>query len=169
MNAAASVNASHRSPLPPSLHGLRPLLGQVVLRDRLQRTYELAVHDSGEEGIELAGDRDDGRFIEQLEALLDVAIQDEAARLRDSADRGRGGIVLRAQLDRASGPLASCGEVTREQPFIVAGDRHPRVHRRLVVTLEETLRAFDPTADGCHERRVEQQVHGDARRRTRGR
>ncbi len=105
VDAAASVDAPHGLSLPPALHRLRPLLGQVVLRERLQRAHDLAVDDPGGEGIELAGDRGHARFVEEPEPLRDVAFEDQAAGLGDPADGGRGRRALRADLDGAAGPL----------------------------------------------------------------
>ena len=81
--------------MPPPFHGLGPFLGEVVLGERLQRTHELAVDDAREKRVELAGDGGHRRFVEKGEALRDFAIEDEAARLRDSAHGRCGWVMLR--------------------------------------------------------------------------
>jgi hypothetical protein len=58
------METPHWVSVPPALHRLCPLLGEVVLPERMKRTDHLAVHQSGPEGIELAGDRRGRRFVE---------------------------------------------------------------------------------------------------------
>src|SRR5688500_9910056 len=119
MHAAAAVNASHRLPLPPALHRLGPLLGEVVLRDRLKRTDDFAIHDAGEERIELARHRRDARFIEQLQPACNIAFEDETAGLCDSTDGGSGRSMLFTSFDRSPSPVPGCFEVARQQPLVV--------------------------------------------------
>ena len=164
MDAAAAVDAPDGLPVAPPLHRRRPLLGQVVLRERLQRAHQLAVDDPRGEGIELAGDRGHGRFVEEPQALLDVAVQDEAAGLGHPAHGGSSRIALRADVDGLPGPIPSTLEVAREQPFVIAHHREPGVDRCPVVALQQSFRPLDPPPNGRHERRVEEQVQGDTDR-----
>ena len=135
VDTAASVEAADGLSLAPALHGCRPLLGQVVLRERLQRTHELAIDKPGEERVEFAGDHGHGRFVEKPQALGDVAFEDEAACLGDPTHGGSGRIALRTDVDGAPGPLPSALEVARQQPFVVAHHRQPGVDRRLALRL----------------------------------
>lgn len=64
MEATPAMDAAHWLPLPPALHGLRPLLGEVVLRDRLEGADNLAVHDPGRQRIDLAGHGRHRGFVE---------------------------------------------------------------------------------------------------------
>ena len=73
----------------------------------LQRTHEFAVHDSGREWIEIAGDRRHSGFVEQRKALLDIAVQDEQARFCDTADGARRRVALRAHFDGTTRPSPS--------------------------------------------------------------
>ena len=82
----------------------RPFLGEIVLRDPLQGAHDLAVDDPRGERIELPGDRGDGRFLEEHQALLDLACQDEAPCLRHPPDGRRGRVTLRTDLDRPPWP-----------------------------------------------------------------
>ena len=54
MEPTTAVDAAHRLPVPPALHRLRPLFGEVVLRDRLKGADDLAVDDPGGHRIDLA-------------------------------------------------------------------------------------------------------------------
>ena len=161
MHAAASVDAADASPKPPTLHRLRPLLREVVLRDGLKRADQLAIDETRHEWVELTGHRGDGGLIEQPEALRDVASEDQAARLRDPADGGCRRIVPHPDVDRTPSPLPSFLKIARQQSLVVVHDGEPRVDGCLFVLLEEALRAFDPTPHGCQQRRVDEQVHGD--------
>ena len=140
VDAAAAVDAPDGLPVAPPLHRLRPLLGQVVLREPLERAHQLAVDDPRREGIELAGDGGHGGFVEEPEALLDLALQDEAAGLGHPANGGGRRIAPRADLDGAPGPVPSTLEVARQQPFVVPHHRQPGVDRRLVVALQQPFR-----------------------------
>ena len=162
MDPAAAVEAPDRVGLAPPLHRLGPLLGHVVLGEALQGAHELAVHDARRERIELPGDRRHARFVEQRQALLDVAVQDEQPCLRDPTDGARRRVTCRSHLDGPPRPLPSTGHVAGQHPLIGAHDCQPRVGRRLILTFEKPLRACQPSADRCHQRGVEEQVHRDA-------
>ena len=152
------------SPAPP-LHGCRPLLGLIILRERLERTHQLAVDKPGEERVEFAGDHGHGRFVEKPQALGDVAGQDDAPCLGDPAHGGSGRIALRTDIDGAPGPLPSALEVARQQPFVVAHHRQPGVDRGLALRLQQAFRPGDPPANRGHHRCIEEQVHRDTDRR----
>ena len=163
MDTAASVETPDRLSVPPALHRRRPLLREVVLPERLERTHHLAVHQSGPEGIEFAGDGRRGRFVEQRETSRDIALQDEAACLRDPAD-GRGSrVVACAGLDGSPGPVSGVLEIAGEQSFVIAHDGEPRMDRGiLLMILEKSVRPRQPGPHRGHESHIEQQVHGDA-------
>ncbi len=167
MDAAAAVEAADGAGLAPPLHGLGPFLGQVVLRESLQGTDELAVDDPGRERIQLAGSRGHPCFLEERQPLADLAVEDEAACLRDPADGGSSRITARTDLDRPPSPLPRTAHVTGQHPLVVAHHREPRVDRRLAPLPEETLSTGEPPAYWRHQGGVEQQVHGDANRRSR--
>ena len=76
------------------------------MRDRLQRTHDLAVHDAGRQRVELARQHCDARLVEQREPGADVTVEQDAARARNATDRGSRAIMSRAELDRASRVLA---------------------------------------------------------------
>ena len=162
VDTAASVETPNRLSVPPALHRRRPLLREVVLPERLERAHHLAVHQSGPEGIEFAGDRRRGRFVEQRETSRDVALQDEAACLRDPSD-GRGSrVVTGARLDGSPGPVSGVLEIAGEQSFVIAHDGEPRMDRRILMMIfEKSVRPREPCPDGGHESHIEQQVHGD--------
>ena len=125
VDATAPVDASDGTGRAPSLHGFRPFLGEIVLRDPLQGAHELAVDDPRGERIELARDRGDACFVEEHQALLDLARQDEASRLRDASNRGSGRVTLRTDLDRPPGPLAGLLQVADQQSLVAANHGHP--------------------------------------------
>ena len=79
------------------------------------------------------------------------------------------GSTLRTDLDRPPGPLAGLLQVADQQSLVAANHGHPGVDGRLVLTLEQALGAREPSPDRSHEGGVEQQVHGDPRRRARRR
>ena len=166
MDAAAAVEAADGVGLAPPLHGLGPFLGQVVLGESLQGADELAVDDPGRERIQLAGGRGHPGFVEERQPLLDLAVEDEAARLRDPADGGGSRVTTRTDVDRPPGPLPRAAHVTGQHPLVVAHHRQPRVDRRVALSAEETLGAREPPAHRRHEGGVEEQVHGDANRRS---
>ena len=166
------MDAPHGLPVAPALHRRRPLLGQVVLRQPLERADQLAVDQPRREGVELAGDGGHGGLVEQPEALPDLALQDEAAGLGHPADGGGGRVARRADLDGPPGPAPGAREVAREQPLVAPHHRQPGVDRRLLVArqaAQEALRALCPPPDGRHERGVEEQVQGDPDGRPGGR
>src|SRR5688500_686812 len=105
VDAATSVVAPDRLPRARLLHRRSPLLGQVVLPDRLDRALELAIDDPRKKRIELA--RDDGYacFIEEPQTLRDIAGQYEAAGLGHPAHGGGSRIARRADLDGLPGPM----------------------------------------------------------------
>src|SRR5262249_22087974 len=92
MDATTPVDAADRIARGPTLHRVRPLFREVVLRESLQRAHELAVHDARREWIELAGGRRDTGLFEKSEPLVDFARDDEPARFGYAPDCGRCGI-----------------------------------------------------------------------------
>ena len=111
VHAAASVDAPHGLSVAPSFHGLRPFLGDVVLRQCLKRAHHLAVDDSRGERIELTRHRCDGGLVEQVQAARDLALQDQAARLSD-ATKGRCRVVAAcAHVDGYTCPLPGARKV----------------------------------------------------------
>jgi 4-oxalocrotonate tautomerase len=169
VHPAPAVEAADGTRLAPALHRLGPLLRHVVLGQPLECADELAVDDPGRERIEVTGDRRHSRLVEQREALLHVAVQDEESSLGHLSDGARCRVALRPQVDRSPGPRAGNGGVTGQHPLVGADDRVPRVGRGLALAVEQVLGACEPAAHGCHERGVEQQVHRDAHRGTAGR
>src|SRR5687768_6695125 len=111
MHSAASVDTSDGLTLAPPFHRLRPLLGKVVLRDRLKSTYHLAVDHARGERNELTGHRRDSRFVEEVQSAHDLAIQDETARLRDPPERRGRRIAAHAHVDGSTGPLPSASKI----------------------------------------------------------
>ena len=81
VHAAPTVEAADGVGVGPPLHRLGPLLGQVVLRQSLQRAHQLAVHDAGRQRVELAGRHRHPGLLEQGQASLDLAVEDQQARL----------------------------------------------------------------------------------------
>ena len=162
MHAAASVDTSHGLTLAPPFHGLRPLLGKVVLRDRLKSTDHLAVDHARGERIEFTGHRRDRRFVEEIQSARDLALQDEAARLRNPAERRGRRIAARAHVDGSTGPLPSASEIAGQQPFVAPHHRDPRMNRRVLLPREESLRPTRPSANRGQEGCVKQQMEGDA-------
>ena len=165
MNPAAPVKAPDRTRLAPPLHHFGPFLGDVVLREALQRAHELAVDDSRRERVEVAGDRRHSHVVEQRQAFSHVAVQDQQACFCDPSDRTRRRVAPRADLDRAPGPRASTGQVARQHPLVGADRRKPRLRGILILPVEQSLRACQPAPHRCHQRGVEQQVHRDPDRR----
>ncbi len=166
MDPAASVEAPDGVRLAPPLHRLGPLLGHVVLRKSLQSAYELAVDDPGRERIEAPGDRRQPNLVEQRQALLDIAVEDEQPRLHHAPEGARRRVVPRTQLDRPPGPRSSAGQVAGQHPLIRANHRKPSVRGRRARTLQEPLGSGQPTPYRCHQRGIEEQVHRDADRGT---
>jgi hypothetical protein len=123
VDAAAAMDAAYRLAAAPPLHRPSPLLGQVILPERLERAHQLAVDNPSREGIEFAGDRGHGRFIEEAQALRDIALQDKAAGLSHSAHGGSSRIAPRADIDGLPSPLPSTREVSRQQPFVITHHR----------------------------------------------
>ncbi len=111
MHAATPVEAANGLSVPPPLHFLRPLLCEMVLPERLERTHDLAVHQSGPERIELTGDRSHRGFVEQREAPRDVALEDQTSCFRDPANGRGSGLAIRARFDGSLSPLSGAGEV----------------------------------------------------------
>jgi hypothetical protein len=133
------------------------------LPERLERTDHLAVHQSCPKRIEVARDRRRGRFVEQRETSRDIALQDEAACLRDPSDGRGSGVVTCTRLDGAPGPVSGVLEIAGEQSFVIAHDGEPRMGRRILLTVfEKSVRSREPCPHGGHESHIEQQVHGDA-------
>ena len=108
-----------------------------------ESAHQLAIYDSGREGIELARDRRHGSFIEQPSPF---ETSPSRMRLRASAMRpmaaAAGSCLVPNSIARRAHWRAP--EVAREQPLVVPNDRQPRVNRRLVLILEQTFRPFDP-------------------------
>ena len=109
MDTTAPAHTPDGVRLAPQLHRLRPFLGHVVLRKSLQRAYQLAVDDPGRERIQIPGDRRHPNLVEQRQALLDIAIQDEQPCFCHAAERARRRLMLRAQLDGPPSPRPSVG------------------------------------------------------------
>ena len=86
MDAAAAVDASDGVRRAPPLHRFRPFFGQIELRESLQSAYELAIHDSCRERIELAGDSGHASFVEERQSVADLAGEDETPRLGHPSD-----------------------------------------------------------------------------------
>ncbi len=168
VETTAPVDAADGAALRPVLHGRRPLLGEVVLRDRLQCAHDFAVDDARRQRIDLAGDGGDRGFVQQIDAAGDLAREDDASRFGDAAHRGRGGVVHGANRDRPLRPLGRSIEVAREQPFVAANDGEPGVDGGVLVPGEQPLGTRRPAADGREQRRVEEHVQGDARGRRGG-
>ena len=162
MYAAASVDTSHGLTLAPPFHGLRPLLGKVVLCDRLKRTDHLAVDHARRQRIELTGHRRDCRFVEEVQSARDVPFQDQAARLRDPAERHGRRVAARADVDGSTGPLPSASEIAGQQPFVAPHHRDPRMNGRVLLPREESLGPTRPAANRGQEGCVKQQMEGDA-------
>ena len=150
--------------LRPPLHRLGPLLGQVVLRQSLQRAHQLAVHDAGRERVELARGRRHPGLFEQGQAALDVTVEDQQSRLRDASDGGGRGVAPRAHLDGSAGPLLGAWPVPAQHPLVVADHGEPGVGWRDPALIEELLGATQPATHRCHQGGVEQQVHRQAHR-----
>ena len=164
MHAAAAVEAADRVRAAPSLHRIGPLLRDVVLRQSLQGADELAVHDPGRERIEAPGDRRHPDLVEQRQPFRDIAVQDAQPSTRHPSDGAGRGVALRAHLDGTLGPLPGTLDVADQHPLVRSDDRQPCVSGRLLMTFEQVLGPGEPTAHRCHQRGVEEQVHGDADR-----
>ena len=164
MDSAAPVEAADGVGLAPPLHRLRPFLGGVVLCESLEGADELAVDEAGRERIEVVGDHRDAHFVEERETFVHVAAQDEEPRLGHPPDSEGRRVAPLTDLDGASGPVAGAPEVARQQSLVRPDGRKPGVRRRLILIVEQALRACQPAAHRSHERGVEKQVHGDANR-----
>jgi hypothetical protein len=166
VHAAAATKAADGVCLAPALHRLRPLLGDVVLRESLQGANELAVHQPGRKRIEIPGDCRHSNFVEQRQTFLDFAVEDAQPSCRHSSDGARRRLAPRAHRDGALGPLPSALEVAGQHPLVRADRREPRVRGRLLLTLEQPFCSAEPAAHRRHERGVQEQVHRHANRCT---
>ncbi len=111
VNPAAPVDAADGIGLRPPLHRLGPLLGDVVLREPLERTDELAVDDSCRERIELAGDRRHTDLFKQRQASADVAVQDQKPSFCHLSDGTRRRLTPRAHVDGTPSPQSGAALV----------------------------------------------------------
>jgi hypothetical protein len=169
VHAAAPMQAPDGVRPAPPFHRLGPFLGDVVLRESLQRTDDLAVHESRRERIEVPGDGCHPRLVEQGQTFLDIAAEDAQPRRRHPSDRARRRIAPGADLDRALGPVASLADVAGQHPFVRADDREPRVRGLLLLAFEQAFRSAEPAAHRRHQRGVQEQMHRDANGRVRRR
>jgi hypothetical protein len=64
MHAATSMQASDRVGLRPSLHRLRPLFGEIVVCNCLQRADDLAIDNTCRQRIELSRQHCNTGFVE---------------------------------------------------------------------------------------------------------
>jgi hypothetical protein len=112
VNAAASMEAADWLPVVPAFHRVRPLLGQVVLAEGLQRAHELAVDDPRRQRIDFSRYRRDGCFVHQVETLSDLPLQDQAARFGHASQRGRRRLAPCADVDGSARPVTGRIEVT---------------------------------------------------------
>ena len=169
VNPAAAMNAADTASVAPPLHGLGPLLGEVVLGEPLEHADQLAVDHPGRDGVEFTGDGGHTRLLDEIQAPTDLARQDHRMCLGHPTEGGRRGVAVRSRRDRPTRPFAGSAHVAHHQPLVAVDDRQPGVHRSLVVPLEQTLRPLHPAADRRHQRGVHQQVQGNpARRASRG-
>ena len=109
MDPTAPVEAPDGIGLAPTLHRLGPLLGHVVLGEALQGAHQLAVDDPCRERIEVPGDRCHPGFVEQRQALLDIAVQDEQPCLCHPSDGACRRVIGRTDLDRPPSPHPGAG------------------------------------------------------------
>ena len=165
MHAAAAMDAADAASVAPPLHGLGPLLGEVVLTEPLEHAHQLAVDHSGGDGIELTGDGGHRRLLDEVEAPTDLARQDHRVRLGHPTESGRRRVAARPHRDRTTGPFTGSAHVAHHQPLVALDEGHPGVGRGLVVPLEQALGSSYPASDRRHQRGVHQQVQGDASRR----
>ena len=165
MYPAAAMDAADTASVAPPLHGLGPLLGEVVLSEPLEHAHQLAVDHSGRDGIEFTGDGGHRRLLDEVEAPTDLARQDHRMRLGHPTESGRRRVAVRSRRDRTTRPFTGSAHVAHHQPLVALDDRQPGVDRGLVVPLEQALRPLHPAADRRHQRGVHQQVQGDPARR----
>ncbi len=165
MHAAPAVEAADGVSVRPAFHRLGPFLGQVVLREPLQCADQFAVHDPCRQRVKVARGRRDPSLVEQGQAAVDLAVEDEQARLGHPTDGSGGGVTGGADLDGATCPRPGAVGVAAQHPFVAADDAKPGMHGRLTfVVLEELLGSRQPAPHRCHEGGVEQQVHGHPHR-----
>ena len=93
MHPAAPVEAADRIGRRPPLHRVGPLLGEVVLRQPLQRADQLAIDDAGRQPIQLARHGRTTGGVEQGQPLLDVPVEDPKPCIGDPADGACSGIA----------------------------------------------------------------------------
>lgn len=137
VDATSSMYASDGGlAVTPAFHHDGPFLGHVVLRDPLQRAYDLAVDQTGEERIELARHDRDAGFVQEQQILRNLAVQDQAAGFGDARHRCGRRLVLATERDALSGPLQRAVEVSRQEPFITLHHREPSVDRGRVTALQ---------------------------------
>ena len=88
----------------PAFHRFGPLLGQVVVRQPLERAHELAVHDPRRQRVEVARGGRRPRLVEQRQPSVDLSVEDQQARLGYPADGGSGRVALGADFDGSTRP-----------------------------------------------------------------
>ena len=117
MDSAQAMEAPGLVPTAPSLHGVGPFLGSVILGKPLECADRAAVQDCGAHGVELPGQRGHGGLVQNRQALLQVALEDE--------DAGLG--VATQDPDRLERPASSQG---RRPGVRAAGPRRGRLPGR---------------------------------------
>ena len=81
MDAAQAMEAAGRVPTAPSVHGVGPFLGSVILGKPLECAHRAAVQECGAHGVELPGQRCHGGLVQDGQSLLQVPLEDEDAGL----------------------------------------------------------------------------------------
>ena len=92
VNPAAAMDAADTASVAPPLHGLGPLLGEVVLSEPLEHAHQLAVDHPGRDGVEFTGDGGHRRLLNKVEAPTYLARQDHRMCLGHPTDAAAAGL-----------------------------------------------------------------------------
>ena len=160
VHATHPLEGAERTVRGPLLHRLGPLIGPVVLGERLEGTDRAAEQDHRGHPVQLARHRGDRRLVQERQPLLDLSEQDQRASLRVGGERARRRIAGAVRdLDRPSSFL--------ERRFPVAGvdqgrpchlDGQGRVHRRVGEVRQQVPASHHPTPERGLEAFVEEDV-----------
>jgi hypothetical protein len=143
-----AVEAAGRVVASPALHGHRPFLRPVVLGQALERAHGAAVQKRRAHGIQLAGDRGDGGLIQNGQALVEVALEDQDAGFAVSPQDADGRFPeAHADVHAAPRLAQRVLEVAGEHGRPRQDDCELTVDGRVRAIDEEVLGPADPSAE----------------------